>query len=187
MVKKLFFPQSSGTPHPFYFNKWNLHRRLVYETDESGTAQGEKGTGTAKCLIEAGLPIQGRVCLLWCWKRFLAGHPPPFFFGLFRATPCSIWRLRVELKLQLLAYTTATATQDLSCICDLHHSSWQSQILNPQSKARDRTCVFMDASQILFSAELQWELPPPIFLWWPDAEAWGLYVCRGEMKRALPG
>ena len=29
-------------------------------------------------------------------------------------------RLGVESELHLLAYTTATATQDLSCICDLH-------------------------------------------------------------------
>ena len=37
-------------------------------------------------------------------------------------------RLGVELELQLLAYTAATAVQDLSRICDLHHilmeSSW---------------------------------------------------------------
>ena len=45
-------------------------------------------------------------------------------------------RLGVMLELQLLAYTTATATQDLSRVCDLHHSSWQCQILNPLSGAR---------------------------------------------------
>ena len=33
-----------------------------------------------------------------------------------------------ELELQLLAYTTATATQDPGCICDLCHSLWQHQI-----------------------------------------------------------
>ena len=33
-------------------------------------------------------------------------------------------RLGVKLELQLLAYTTATATQDPSCFCDLHPSSW---------------------------------------------------------------
>jgi len=43
----------------------------------------------------------------------------------------------VESELQLLGYTTATAMQDLSLVCDLHHSSWQPQILNPLSKARD--------------------------------------------------
>ena len=54
-------------------------------------------------------------------------------------------RLGTELDLQLPAYTTATATPDLSHVCDLHHRSWQCQILNPLSKARDRT--FMDTSQ----------------------------------------
>ena len=39
-------------------------------------------------------------------------------------------RLGVELELQLPAYTTATATQDLSHVCNLYHSSWQYQILN---------------------------------------------------------
>ena len=34
-------------------------------------------------------------------------------------------KLGVELELQLLAYTTATATWDLSHVCDLLHSSWQ--------------------------------------------------------------
>jgi len=48
-------------------------------------------------------------------------------------------RLGVKLELQLPAYTTATATQDLSCVCNLHHSSLAMQILNPQSKARDQT------------------------------------------------
>ena len=46
--------------------------------------------------------------------------------------------LGVEGELQLLAYTSATATSwDLSCICHLCHGLWQSQILNPLSKARD--------------------------------------------------
>ena len=40
-------------------------------------------------------------------------------------------RLGVESELQLL---DATATWDPSFICDLHHSSWQCQILNPLSK-----------------------------------------------------
>ena len=53
-------------------------------------------------------------------------------------------RLRIELELQLLAYPTATATPDLSHICDLHHSSWQRRILNPLSEARDQTRIFTD-------------------------------------------
>ena len=47
-------------------------------------------------------------------------------------------RLGAESELQVPAYTTATAMQDLSCICDLHHSSWQRQILNPLCEARDK-------------------------------------------------
>ena len=57
-------------------------------------------------------------------------------------------RLGVELELQLMAYTTATAMQDLSSICGLHHSLRQHWILNPQSEARDQTCILMDASQV---------------------------------------
>ena len=57
-------------------------------------------------------------------------------------------RLEVELELQLLAYTTATATWGLSHICNLHLSSQQCHILNPLSKSRDQTCILMDASHI---------------------------------------
>ena len=39
---------------------------------------------------------------------------------------------------------------DLSRIFDLHHSSWQCQILNLPSEARDRTCVLMATTQICF-------------------------------------
>ena len=57
-------------------------------------------------------------------------------------------KLGVESELQLLAYTTVTAIQDLSHICHLHHSSWQGQILNPLSKARDQICILVDTSQV---------------------------------------
>ena len=59
-------------------------------------------------------------------------------------------KLGIESDLQALAYTTTTAMQDLSCICSLYHSSKQLRILNPLSKARDLTCVLMDAGQIRF-------------------------------------
>ena len=48
-------------------------------------------------------------------------------------------RLGVEFELQLLAYTTAKAMRDPSSVCDLHHSLWQHQILNPLSESRDQT------------------------------------------------
>ena len=53
-------------------------------------------------------------------------------------------RLGVETELQLLAYATATPMHGLSHICVLHHSSQQRRILNPLSRARDRTHILMD-------------------------------------------
>ena len=38
---------------------------------------------------------------------------------------------------------------DSNRVCSLHHSSQQRQILNVLSRARDRTRVFMDTSQVL--------------------------------------
>ena len=61
-----------------------------------------------------------------------------------------VFRLGVELELQLPAYTTATATWDPSCLCDLHHSSWQRRILNPLSKDRNQTHVLMDTSCVCY-------------------------------------
>ena len=42
----------------------------------------------------------------------------------------------VESELQLLAYTTPIAMPDSSCVCSLHYSSQQRQILSPLNKAR---------------------------------------------------
>ena len=57
-------------------------------------------------------------------------------------------RLGVELELELPAYTKAMAKRDPSCIFDLHHNSQQCWILNPLSKARDRTHISMDPSWV---------------------------------------
>ena len=57
-------------------------------------------------------------------------------------------RLGIKSELQLQAYTTAT--QDPSHICDLYRSSWQHQVYNPLSAARDRTCILVDTSWICF-------------------------------------
>ena len=48
-----------------------------------------------------------------------------------------VLRLGVQSELQLPPYTTVTATQDPSHICDLHHSLWQHWVLNPLSEAND--------------------------------------------------
>ena len=71
------------------------------------------------------------------------------FFSLFgpHLQHMEVPRLGVTLELQPPAYTTATAMQDLSHVCDLHHSSQQPQILNPLSEVRNRTHI-MDTSRI---------------------------------------
>ena len=55
----------------------------------------------------------------------------------------------VELELQLLSYITATATPDLSLICELHLSLWPCQFLNSLNKATDPTHILMDTSWVL--------------------------------------
>ena len=54
------------------------------------------------------------------------------------------------IRATALAYTTATATRDLSCVCDLQHSSRKHWIPNPLSKARDWTRILMDTSHDSF-------------------------------------
>ena len=58
-------------------------------------------------------------------------------------------RIEVQLELQLPAYTTATAMQDLSWICDLHCSSRQHQILNPMRQVKDGTRILMGTRWVL--------------------------------------
>ena len=62
-----------------------------------------------------------------------------FVFCLFRAAPVAY----VGSQARGLIRATAAVLHhshshvDLSHVCDLHHSSWQRQILNPLSEARD--------------------------------------------------
>ena len=65
-----------------------------------------------------------------------------YLFLLSRAAPVAYGRSQ--------AIATATATLDLSRVCDLHHSSGQCWILHPPSKARDGTCIPMDPSQVRY-------------------------------------
>ena len=65
-------------------------------------------------------------------------------------------RLGVESELQLPAYTTATVTQDLSHVCNIHCSLRQHRILNPLRPGTEPV-----SSRILFrfvSTEPQQEL-----------------------------
>ena len=70
-------------------------------------------------------------------------------------------RLGVQSELQLPAYTTATATQDPSCVCNLHPSSRQCRILNPLIEASDRTPNLMVPSRIRFHCATPRTPPDP--------------------------
>ena len=68
-----------------------------------------------------------------------------FFFNCFLGSHLrhvEVPRLGVKLELQLQAHVTARAMQDLSH----DHSSWQCQILDLLSEARDRIHILMDPS-----------------------------------------
>ena len=71
-----------------------------------------------------------------------------YYFCLFRAIPTAYGgsQDRDPSELQLPAY--ATAIPDASCVCDLHHGSWQRWILNPLSKAMDQTPILIDTGQV---------------------------------------
>ena len=73
-----------------------------------------------------------------------------FFFLQPHLQHMEVPRLGVTLELQLLAFATATATQDPSHIFDLCCILWQCWILNPLSEARDWTRVLMDTSWVRF-------------------------------------
>ena len=75
-----------------------------------------------------------------------------FFFSSFLSLylqHMEVPRLRSKSELQLLAYTTATATPDPNPICNLCWSLQQRQILNLPSEARDRSSILMDTSWVL--------------------------------------
>ena len=87
------------------------------------------------------------------WKLWFYLFIFIFNFWLFRATPMAYGSSQArgeKLKLQLLGYTTATGTRDSSRVPNLHHSSWQCQIPDPLSEARNQTHILMDPSWILF-------------------------------------
>ena len=77
--------------------------------------------------------------LLLLWLLFWGGFVCFLFFSFLGLHPqhMEVPRLGVEFELQLPAFATATAMPDPCCVCDLCHSSWQCQILNPLIEAGD--------------------------------------------------
>ena len=98
------------------------------------------------CQVLFSLPLNTLDPTFPAWMLVIAF----FFFCFFWVTPwrMEVPRLGVKSELQLLTDTTATATWDLSLICDLHHSSQQCWILNPPSEARNQTLILMDIGRV---------------------------------------
>ena len=67
------------------------------------------------------------------------------FFCLFRAALMAYGSS--QARGQIIA-VVAGLHHSHSTTLDLYHSSWQCQILNPLSKAKDQTCIFMDTSRV---------------------------------------
>ena len=74
-------------------------------------------------------------------------------------------RLGVKSELQLPACATVMALWDPSCLCNLHHSSWQHWIFNPLSKAKNRTCIHKVTSRDFNPLSLNgnYQLSPLLF------------------------
>ena len=87
---------------------------------------------------------------LFCQKIILF-----FFFFSLWGHRCDIWNFPGLGSNQNIGATAASlchshGNRDLSHIWDLHHSSWQCQILNSLSKARDWIHIPVDTSQLLY-------------------------------------
>ena len=95
-----------------------------------------------------------------------------FFFGLFRAIPAAHESSQARRGIRAVATSpaTATVTSGPSHSCDLHCSSWQCWVGNtrsfsPLSEAMDRTCVFMDTSQVQYRCAM---MGTPWLKFWRD-------------------
>ena len=114
------------------------------------------------------------------WVFFKKIHSVYLFLFLFWFLGPQPWhmevpRLGVKLELQLPAYTTATAMQELSRICDLHHSSREHRILDPLRIEPASSWILVG----FISTEPQWELQPAVSNEWEEfhvpGKAYGLY------------
>ena len=80
--------------------------------------------------------------LFCCFLFFICLGPHPWHM--------EVTRLEVKSGLQLLACTTATATQDPSHVCNLHYSSRKCWILNPLNVAGNQSRILLDTGWICF-------------------------------------
>ena len=77
--------------------------------------------------------------LLKGWYSFTFDLKSSLFF-IFCFLGLHLWHMEGP---RLPSYTTATAMQDPSQVCCLHHSSWQHQIPNTLNESWDRTRILV--------------------------------------------
>ena len=77
-----------------------------------------------------------KIVIYFCFFVFLGLHPQHM----------NVPRLGVQSELWPPVY--ATAMQDPSHVCDLHHGSLQHWNLKSMSKARDQTLILTDTSRV---------------------------------------
>ena len=95
-----------------------------------------------------------------------------FYFLLFRAPFVAYGGSQAKGQIRAIAagLATATAMQNVSRICDLHYRSWQRQILNPLSEARDWNRYLRIPSQIHFCCATM-GIPCSILLYFYESSA----------------
>ena len=142
---------------------WSIKRR-----DRKGEGSLPHRHPPATALGREGCPPRGplprrsrhRCQQRWEWKKLHVSGvkgdrcPHSFFFLIFLPFPgplslhMEVPRLGVQSELWPPTYATATATWNPSLVCHQHHNSQQCRILNPPSKAKDRTRNLMVPSRI---------------------------------------
>ena len=86
-----------------------------------------------------------------CGQIFKLSNFFCFLFLSFQDHTHGIWKILGQGSNQSYSHQPIPQPQlDLSCVCDLHHRSWQCWIVNPLSEARDQTRILMDTSQVQF-------------------------------------
>ena len=139
----LGYPQSRG-PSTYEEDKWLLNVWIGDWTETYFRCKESLWMLTRVtwiCMEEAQMPCKHRCRILYMFSMYsvitwVSLSFPFFFFCLFLGS--HLWHMEVpRLGVQLTAYAVATAMQYLSHICKLHYCSWQRQILNPLSEARD--------------------------------------------------
>ena len=125
-----------GVPGPQCLRGW----RSCIKNKSWGCSRGRETTKTLLYILPPLIWRLGEDGLIFSFVNL-------FFFLVFLGPHwwhMEVPGLGVKLELQLQTYAAATATWDLSCICDLYHSSWQCQIPDSLSQTRDGIRILMD-------------------------------------------